>query len=215
MTKQNSTELHRSSPTMVGNFAIVCFSYSLLALSSLHFLKRDYVIRSHMISDYAVGSYGWVMTTVFLSMSCGLLMLLLGLFRYGPATVVARIGTLLLVLPVIGLVVSAAFDTDLPGMPDTRAGDIHGISFLVNVLTVMLSTILISFSFGSDSRWRDYRGVALALTSLILVAFVLQFLTLHKGMPYGYTNRFFVIALFTWFLWTSNRLRSVSRSKRA
>lgn len=215
MTKQNPTGWRRLSPTILGKSAIFCFSYSLLALLALHFLRRDYVVRGHMISDYAVGPYGWVMITVFLTMSCGLLMLLLGLFRHGPTSAVGRIGTLLLVLPVAGLVVSAMFDTDLPGMPSTRAGDIHGISFLVNVLTIMLSTALISFSFGSDARWRAYRGIALVLVAFILVAFVLQFLTLHKGMPYGYTNRFFVVALFAWFLWTSIRLRNVTDSEKA
>jgi hypothetical protein len=135
---------------------------------------------------------------------------LLGLFRNGPTSVVARIGTLLLVMPVIGLVISAAFDTDLPGMPDTRSGDIHGISFLVNIVTIVLGMILVSFSFGGDARWRSYRGTALALVSLIILAFVLQFLTLHKGMPYGYTNRLFVIALFSWLFATSTKLLNVS-----
>jgi hypothetical protein len=51
----------------------------------------------------------------------------------------------------------------------------------------------------------------LTLAALILLAFVLQFFTLHRGMPYGYTNRLFVAVLFGWLLATSIRLRAVER----
>jgi hypothetical protein len=65
--------------------AIACFTYSVLALLLLLVLRPAYAPASHMISDYAVGSYGWVMTTWFLATSCGCLMLLLGLARGGPS----------------------------------------------------------------------------------------------------------------------------------
>jgi hypothetical protein len=191
--------------------AISCFCYSLFALLLLHLLRPDYALRSHMISDYAVGPYGWVMTTCFLAMGCGLLALLLGLFRSGPRSAVARIGTLLLGIAVLGLVVSAIFPTDLPGAPSTRSGAIHDTSFLVNVGSIILATMLLSLSFGGDSRWRPYRRTAVLLASLIVIAFVLQFLTLHRGMPYGYTNRLFVALLYGWLLVTSIRLRAVAR----
>jgi len=211
MTTQTPKKLSPASPSTYGAAAFVCFSFSLLALAALHLLKRDYEVRSHMISDYAVGPYGWVMSSCFLAMSCGLLMLFLGLFRHGPTSVVARLGVFILLIPIIGLVVSGMFDTDLPGAPSTREGDIHGISFLMNVLAIMIGTVLISLSLGRDARWSAYGKTSLILVAFIFVAFVLQFLTLHKGMPYGYTNRFFVTALFAWFLSTSTQVRNVAR----
>jgi hypothetical membrane protein len=211
MTTQNLGNPRHFTSTVFATTAIVCFSYSLFALLLLHLLRRDYSVRSHMISDYGVGPYGWVMSTCFIAVSCGLLMLLLGLFRSGPSSGAARIGTLLLGIAVIGLVVSAIFPTDLPGTPLTRSGEIHNMSFLANVGSIILATLLLSLSFGSDSRWRTYRPTALLLVSLILIAFVLQFLTLHRGMRYGYTNRLFLITLLGWFFGTSIRLRAVAR----
>jgi hypothetical membrane protein len=211
MTTQNVGSPRNFTSTVVANTAIVCFSYSVLVLLLLHLLRRDYSVRSHMISDYGVGPYGWVMSSCFIAMSCGLLMLLLGVFRSGPRSAVARIGTLLLGIAAVGLVISAIFPTDLPGMPSTRSGEIHDISFFANVGSIILATLLLSFSFGSDSRWRAYRPTALSLVSLILIAVVLQFLTLHRGMPYGYTNRLFVVVLFGWLLGTAIRLRAVAR----
>jgi hypothetical protein len=104
----------------------------------------------------------WVMTTFFLATSCGCLMLLLGLVRSGPNLVVARIGTLLLGVTSIGLVVSGIFPTDVR-LPSTRSGEIHDMSFLVNVGSILLAIVLLSVSFGSQPRWRPYRRDELPL----------------------------------------------------
>ena len=192
--------------------SIACFTYSVLALLLLHVLRPDYAPAHHMISDYAVGPYGWVMTIWFLAMSCGCLMLLLGLVRSGPNTIAARIATLLLGVASIGLVVSAIFPTDVQP-PSTRTGEIHDMSFLVNIVSILLAIVLLSVNFGSQPRWRPYRRTALTLAGLIALAAVLQFLTLHKGAPYGLANRLFVTVLLAWLLATSIRLRAVAASE--
>jgi hypothetical membrane protein len=183
-----------------------------LALLLLHVLRPDYAPAHHFISDYAVGRYGWVMTTWFLAMSCGCLMLLLGLVRSGPSLVIARIGTLLLGAASIGLVVSAIFPTDVR-LPETPSGEIHFVSFLVNIGSIVLAIVLLSVSFGSQPRWRPYRRIALTLAALVVLAVVLQFLTLHKGAPYGLANRLAVTVLLAWLLTTSIRLRAVAMSE--
>jgi hypothetical membrane protein len=193
-----------------GTAAVGCFVYSAFVLLLMHVLRPDYTPVDHMISDYAVGPYGWVMTTAWLAMSCGCAMLMLGFFRDGPASIPARLGAVLLGVASIGLLVTAIFPTDLQGAPATRSGDIHNVSFLVNVGSIFVATVLLAASFGSDLRWRAYQRTAIALTLLVVVAFVLQFLTLHRGMPFGIANRFFVIVLFTWFLTTAIRLRAVA-----
>jgi hypothetical membrane protein len=211
MTTQTIGRSSRSTTTIFATTAIACYTYFVLALLLMHVLRPDYTPTSHMISDYAVGPYGWIMTTAFLTLSSASLMLLLGLARSGPRSVAARLGTLVLGIASLGLLVSAIFPTDLDGTPSTRTGDIHTISFLVNVGCSLLSTVLLSLSFGSDPRWRPYRRTALILASLIMLAFILQFLTLHRGMPYGLTNRLFVALAIAWPLATSFRLRALSR----
>jgi len=199
-----------STSVFFATTAIACFTYAVLALLLLHILRPDYAPAHHFISDYAVGSYGWVMTTWFLAMSCGCLMLLLGLVRSGPNLVAARIGALLLGVASIGSVVSAIFPTDVR-LPETTTGEIHFVSFLVNIGSIVLAIVLLSVSFGSQPRWRPYRRTALILAALVVLAVVLQFLTLHKGAPYGLANRFAVTMLLAWLLATSIRLRAVAR----
>jgi hypothetical protein len=137
-------------------------------------------------------------------------MLVVGLARSGPTSVAARVAIVLLAVASIGLIVSAVFPTDLPGGPSTRSGHIHTLSFFVNIASIILAVGLLTASFGSDPRWHSYRRVSVVLVSLIALAFVLQFLTLRKGAPYGLANRFFVCTLFAWFIATGHRLRNLA-----
>lgn len=103
-------------PAVTSSFAtsaIACFTYALLTIIVLHVLRPDHAPASHMISDYGVGPYAWVMTTWFVATSCGCLMLLLGLSRSGLNAITARLGVLLLGIASIGLLISAVFPTDL------------------------------------------------------------------------------------------------------
>jgi hypothetical protein len=207
MNSQNRTSARNSGSPFTATLALACFTYSALALLLLHGLRPDYTPAHHMISDYAVGRYSWIMTSWFVAMSCGLVMLLLGLARSGPASAVARVGTTLLGLASIGLLVSAGFPTDVEGTPSTRTGVIHTLSFLVNVVSIILAILLLSISFRDHPGWRGYQRTAITLTSLILLAFGIQFFTLFFGGPFGFANRFFVTMLFAWLFATSIQLR--------
>ena len=175
----------------------------------MHALRSDYPLASHMISDYAVGDFGWVMVTVFIAWSIGIALLLSALLVAEPSSLARRLGALLLGITSIGLLVSAAYRTDLPGLPDTHEGNVHTLSFLVNIVSMLVAIPLLSFSFGQKSGLRSFRPVALALALAVVLAFLLQFFTLRKGMPYGLTNRLFVVVLLSWLICTAARLRGL------
>ena len=210
----SSPSIHAStepSGTFSGTMAIGCFAYAGLALLLMHILRPDLVPTSHMISEYAVGRFGGLMQSVFVGLSLGCAALLLGLVRHGPTVIVARLGIALLAVASVGLVVSAIYPMDLPGTPSTRSGELHDLSFLVNVGSIALAIILLTVSFRSDVRWRPYQRTSVVLLSLIALAFVLQFLTLRKGAPYGLANRFFISVVLAWLIATSIRLCNLAR----
>ena len=186
--------------------AIACFAYFAIALLLMHALRPERGVASTYISGYAVGPYGWVMTTAWLAASSGCLMLVLGLARTGPRSAAARLGTLLLAIVSIGLLLTAIFP---PG--PTRSGEIHSALFLVNVLSVLLASVLLAVGFGSDSRWRSFRRTAATLASLLVVAFVLMFLTAYTEVLPGLANRFFVTVLVGWWLAISIKLHALAR----
>jgi uncharacterized membrane protein YqaE (UPF0057 family) len=72
--------------------------------------------------------------------------------------------------------------------------------------------VLLAVGFGSDPRWITFRRTAATLASLLVLAFILQFLTVFLQKYYGIANRFFAAMLIFWLLALSLRLRRLSRS---
>jgi len=194
--------------------ALGFFAYFVMALLLMHAIRPDYTVIDHMISDYAVGPTGWIMTTAFASLALGCLALAIGLFRNGPTSWLGRIGASLLIVAFLGLVVTALFPTDLETAPTTQTGNIHTISFLVNVVSIFVSTLCLALSYGGSPDWRGHRTPALIFAGLLAVAFVGQFLTLHRGAPYGIANRLFVAILMAWLILNSVWLRQVTDKAR-
>jgi hypothetical protein len=204
------TATNRSASTPFATMAIACFACWALALLLVHALRPERALTTTWISGYALGPYGWVMTTGWLAASCGCVMLTLGLARSGPQTRAAKLGSLLLGILALGMLVTAIFPPDEKGKP-SLSGEIHSISFLVNVTSILLSSVLLSVGFGSDPRWRTFQRTAAILASLIVAAFAVQFLTAYFEVLYGLANRFFAMVLIVWLLATSIRLRAVER----
>jgi hypothetical protein len=210
VTPQNEGNPPRSTSMVFATTAIVCFSYFVLALLVLHGLRPDRAVATTWISSYALGPYGWVMTTAWLAASSGCLMLMLGLTRSGPRSRAARFGTLLFGILSLSLLITAIFPPGKKGVPSI-SGEIHSITFLVNVTCILLASVLLSVGFRSDPRWRACKRTAATLASLLVLAFVLQFLTAYTAVFYGLANRFFAAVLSVWLLATSIRLRTMAR----
>lgn len=197
--------------TRLANAAIACFAVFALGVGVMHLLRPDYVPSSHMISDYAVGPWGGVMTMAFASASLGCLMLALALAHSGPGSVVGWVTTALFAVASVGLAVTAVFPTDLPGGPRTTSGYIHAMSFLVNVASLVLAAVLLAIVALRDARWRVHRLWGTVLALLLVLALVVQIKTMHRGMPYGLANRVFVAVMSCWFVVTAVRLRRLGR----
>ena len=193
--------------------ALGFFAYFVLALLLMHAIRPDYTIVDHMISDYAVGPTGWIMTTAFLSLALGCMALAIGMFKDGPKSWLGRAGASLLIVAFMGLIVTALFPTDLETARATCTGNIHTISFLVNVVSILVSTVCLSFSYGGSAGWRDRRRPALIFSGLLAIAFIGQFLTLHRGAPYGIANRLFVTILMAWLFANSLWLKRAAEGR--
>jgi hypothetical protein len=210
MTTENVGKAPRFTSTFFATTAIACFAYFALALLLMHVLRPDCALATTWISGYAVGRHGWVMTAAWLAASGGCLMLMLGLARSGPRSRAARAGTLLMGVLSLAMLTSAIF---LPGKKDepSTSGEIHSINVLVKVVCILLSSVLLSVGFRSDSRWRAFHRTAATLATLVVLAFLLQSLAVYVGMLYGLANRFFASTLIVWLLAISIQLREVAR----
>ena len=95
MATENAGKAPRSTSSVFATTAMAFFGYAAIALLTLHFLRPDYAPATNFISNYAVGRYGWIMTTWFLAMSCGLLTLAAWLYTNGLRSIIARLGIFL------------------------------------------------------------------------------------------------------------------------
>jgi len=171
----------RFTTVFCATMAVACFAYFGIALLLVHVLRSERALATTMISGYAVGPYGWVMTTAWLGASLGCLMLALGLARIGPRSVAARLGTVALAILFLGFLVTAIFPPGPRNSP-TRSGQIHGMTFFVNISCALLGSVLLPVGFGSDARWRPFRRTAATLAALLVFALALQFLTAYLAV---------------------------------
>lgn len=188
--------------------ALGLFVYAAAALAVLHVIRPDYAPATNFVSNYAVGPHGWIMTTFFLAFSLGLCALVAGLYLSGVRGAAGAIGFAALLVTATGLVVTAIYPTDLPGAPYTRSGDIHELSFRVNVVGILVGVLGLSSALSAQPGWRRFRRAPWALAGLVVFALVLQFATLQKGLPYGLANRFFVIVVLAWMMFVAHWLRT-------
>lgn len=186
--------------------AFISFVYALLALAALHVLRPDLAPATNFISDYAVGPFGWIMTSFFVTFSLGLVAMVIAARSSGRPRALKTIGLLALCITAIGLIVTAIYPTDLPGAPFTRSGEIHELSFRVNVVGLLVGVVALSLALGREPMWRLKQRVLGVLALNVVAALALQFATLRKGMPYGLANRYFVIAVFAWLLFLTRQL---------
>jgi len=204
MNTENSTNAPRGTSKFIAATAIACFVLFVSAVLLIHALRPDRALTTTWISGYAVGPHGWIMTMAWIAASAGSLMLVLGLTRSGPRSGAGRVGAVLLGVLSIGFLVAAIFP---PG--PSLSGDIHSIGFLVSVVCVILSSIFLAVGFRRDARWRAFQRTAVTFASLLVFAFVLQFVTAFFEVMYGLVNRFFVTVLIAWLLALSIRLRTL------
>lgn len=84
------------------------------------------------------------------------------------------------------------------------------MSFLVNILSIVVASVGMGLVIFRDSLWRTYRVGSVVLSLLLIVALIVQIRTLHRGKPYGLANRAFVVVLVTWLISTAWTLRRLS-----
>jgi hypothetical protein len=205
-----SPSLHtRRQAGKLATIALVGVAYFVIIIAVLHFLRPELNPISRPTSEYAVGQYGFLMTSAFFSMSLSSLALVIGLYRGAPQRVRSRIGLALLGVWGVGVLIAMSFPIDPEGAPQTLTGTIHRINGPLAFLSLTVGTILLSRRFEQDEQWRPLHRTALILSLVMLTAFVANFLSIVTAAGFaGLCQRIFLVAFVTWFFLTAARLRS-------
>jgi hypothetical protein len=190
--------------------ALIGIAYFAVVIIVLHFLRSDLDPLSSPTSEYAVGSYGFLMTSAFLAMSIASLSLLIGLRKSIPKSSGATLGLVLLGIWGVGVLIAMSFPINSEEAKPTLANIIHRINGPVIFLSLTIATILISRSFRQDENWRPIYRPAFTLSLAMVVLFIVTGVNVATKSGFeGLCQRVFLILFISWFIMTTLRLRLV------
>jgi len=197
---------------MAARGVIAAAALAVIALAALHILKPDLDPRRTMISQYALGRFGWVMAVCFGAFSAASASLFIALFGR-VSTALGFVGLAFLLAAAIGLAMAALFPMDPVSTPRERmslTGRMHGVAFLAGVPAQIVSVLLLSLALGQQGSHSSLP--LLVLTAVIwfsLAMMIAIMLMVGPGKPpspngperfLGFPNRLFMIAYGLWLL---------------
>jgi len=187
------------SARQYGTIGIVGVSVFLLVNVALHFLDPDLSVVDAVLSDYALGDYGWLSRAADFAAAVGLIAIALGLRSTLAPGKRATASWVLILLAGFGFIVSGLFDTDGTEATEfTTRGTIHIVGSMVSILGLIVTAWLLRGVFSRDDCYRYLSRTQLWFAVLISVAAVA--LILLSGRADGLAQRALVIVMVTWWL---------------
>ena len=182
---------------------------ALLAL--LHVLRSDLQPTWHVISEYANGPHGWLMTIAFAALAASCAATALGIWPlvegWGP-----RIGLMLVVLAAIGLGMAALFPADIvqdPMPPMSWTGTMHGVASMLGNPTLMIGMIVLAYALPGHALWQGSGAALQVFAHLAWLCFVAMMVGMFVFLPQGtgglaalvgLGNRLLVVAYAGWLI---------------
>ncbi|MEO8772449.1 MAG: DUF998 domain-containing protein [Ferruginibacter sp.] len=184
--------------------ALVSLSGSILffvIVCSLHFLRPDKNMLSSFVSEYAVGHYSWLMTIAFYVLTIAAGLLLTGLLLNMQAS---KKSIITLGIFCVGILLVSIFPTDVPVVPPTARGLIHGFAALIALINLAIAMIAWGFVFKKNENWKNFARPSMFFGVVSLVLFIVFF---ASPVPLrGLTERILLIWDIGWLVLVSNKL---------
>jgi hypothetical protein len=175
-------------------------------LGSLHLLEPEFDPTWRFISEYALGSFGWMMHLAFGLLATSLLSAGVAIFSQ-IRTVLGYIGLAILGLSAFGYMIAAIFVTDpisVNADAATFSGKMHVIGATLDYTPI--AALLISLALARNEAWRPIRGRLLVTSCITLVIMVLFMLQIpHDGqftpeVLAGLFGRLLIVSYLGWLL---------------
>lgn len=198
---------------------------ALVCLASLHVLSPEFDPAWRMVSEYANGRHGWVLSLMFACWGLSTLALAYSI-RSQLRTIPARVGLALLVLAGIGEAMAAVFDLNQVAL--------HNVAGVLGIGCLPIAAVLISVRLGRIEPWLQSRTALLVSANLTWISLILlaaSFVVMvgtfvETGLPtpaqaprvlppgviglVGWTNRLLVLNYCAWVItvaWVGIKLR--------
>ncbi|MBO0876682.1 MAG: DUF998 domain-containing protein [Pseudonocardia sp.] len=159
---------------------------SVLLIGLLHVLPPSDTVNpmTRTISEYALGSNGWLFDLAVLALAAGSVAVLIGLGRVGVLRA-SSAGWLFLILWVAGLVVLVIFEKHNWQAGPSTGGYIHRVASLVAFLSLPAGALLTAGAGARVARWRVPSAVARAAALVALACFSPLLYAIARGVTTG------------------------------
>ena len=159
-------------PTGASLIAIIGVAVAFAGVMILHAVSADVDPLSDVMSHYANGSHGPLMSVVFYAFGASALALGLRLRSAIDRRGITRLFPGLLVLAGISLILAGVFEVDRPLAPPTIEEMIHSNAAVGAFVMLIVAMLLFSLACRGDDRWWSFRWVSLALATAAALAAV-------------------------------------------
>ncbi len=143
--------------------AIAAAAATLLLLASLHVLSPEFDPSWRMVSEYADGQYGWVLSLMFAAWALSSWALAFAI-RSQLRTIGGKIGLVFLVAAGVGEAMASVFDINHP---------LHGLAAAIGIPSLPIAAMSISVSLGRIQAWSVAKKALLWTANLTWVSLVL------------------------------------------
>jgi hypothetical membrane protein len=165
----------------------VCTAYYVIVVTAFHLLEPEFDARFRFISEYALASHGWLITTTFFVLGLATFVVAAALRDVHQSSRAARTGFGLLAVGSVSVCLAGVFKDSMP----------HLLAGVVFFPSVVMAVLLLSWSFRQAAGWRTIHRATLFIALGMLAAFLSM--VADVGMP-GLQQRAF---LFLFLLWLS------------
>ena len=187
--------------------AMVLALVTFAAVMVLHVVRADLDPLSRVMSEYANGAHGIVMTIAFYAAGLSCLALAFRLRREPVVSGPMRIVLVLLLLAGGGLVVSGVFEVGRAFVPDTMEETAHSASSIGAFMCLIAAMLLFSFAAWRSAEWHSFAPVSGVLAVVAGVAgAVSPVVTAPSGA--GFVQRVLGGSVLLWLLLVARRIRS-------
>jgi hypothetical protein len=186
--------------------SIIAAVLVVLLLAGLHLLSPEFDPAWRMVSEYALGGYGWVLSLMFISWAISSWALAYSL-RGRVKTAGGKVGLVFLLASGLGEAMAAAFDV--------KHG-LHSVAALIGIPTLPVAAVLISKALARNPTRPAAKKTLFATAALTWVgiismaaAVIVMFNGLSKAggqmtpeviAVSGYANRFLIVSYCAWIV---------------
>jgi hypothetical protein len=207
---QATTPEDRAISLPAAYLSIATAAVVLLSLASLHVLSPEFDPSWRVVSEYANGQYGWVLSLMFLAWAVSSWALAFAI-RSQLKTTAGKLGVGFLVVAGLGQGMASVCDINHP---------LHGVAGMLGVLGLPIAAMMISVLLGRTRAWSGAKRLLLWTansTWVILVLMIAALMVMIVGRNHagtialvGYPNRLLVVLDCVWAMtvaWQAIRLR--------